>query len=129
MIRSRNTSVTSYSSYSELIRGDRRADVVPYTCFHLAPSAERSVPVTAGQLVVVAGLELSERYEFISTVTGMIDRTEGNVALDCSQLAAVDEGTLGMLVVLSRNASRRGRRLLLEMSSPRMRGDLDAAGV
>jgi anti-anti-sigma regulatory factor len=85
--------------------------------------------VTAGQLVVVAGLELGERNEFISTTTGIIDRTEGDVALDCSQLAAVDEGTLGMLAVLSRNASRRGRRLVLEMSSPRVRSDLDAAGV
>jgi anti-anti-sigma regulatory factor len=87
------------------------------------------VGVTAGQLVVVGGLELEQRREFISATTGVIARSEGKVELDCSQLEAVDEATLGMLVALSRVASRRGARLVLEMSSPRVRSDLDTAGV
>ena len=85
--------------------------------------------VTAGQLVVIGGLELEQRREFIATTTQVIDRTEGNIELDCSQLDGIDEATLGMLVVLSRVASRRGTRLVLEMFSPRVRSDLEAARV
>ncbi len=85
--------------------------------------------MTAGQLVVVGGLELDQRREFISTTTIAIGRAEGTVELDCSHLEAMDETTLGMLVALSRAASRRGTRLVLEMSSPRVRGDLEKAGV
>ena len=85
--------------------------------------------MTEGQLVVVGGLEFDQRYDFISTTTVLIARTEGNVALDCSHLVAVDGTTLGMLVALSRAASRRGTRLVLAMSSPRVRSDIDAAGV
>ena len=82
-----------------------------------------------GQLVVISGLELEQRREFIATTTQVIARAEGNIALDCSQLDAIDEATLGMLVVLSRAAGRRGARLVLEMSSPRVRRDLEAACV
>jgi anti-anti-sigma regulatory factor len=85
--------------------------------------------VTAGQLVVVGGLELDQRRDFIATTTGVIARAEGNIELDCSQLDAIDETTLGMLVVLSRTASRRGARVALDMSSPRVRSDLEKAGV
>jgi anti-anti-sigma regulatory factor len=85
--------------------------------------------MTADPVVVVGGLEFDERREFISTTTGVIARAEGNIELDCSQLDTVDEATLGMLVVLSRAAGRRGARLVLEMSSPRVRSDLEAAGV
>jgi anti-anti-sigma regulatory factor len=87
------------------------------------------VRVTTGQLVVVGGLELEQRREFIATTTGVIARAEGNIELDCSQLDAIDEATLGMLVALSRTASRRGARLVLQMSSPRARNDLETAGV
>jgi anti-anti-sigma factor len=89
----------------------------------------RSACVTADQLVVVGGLEFEERREFIATMTAVIARAEGNVELDCSQLDAIDEATLGMLVVLSRTASRRGARLVLERSSPRVRRDLETAAV
>jgi anti-anti-sigma factor len=85
--------------------------------------------VTAGQLVVVGGLEFELRREFIATTTGVIARAEGNIELDCSQLDGIDEATLGMLVVLSRTASRRGARLVLEGWSPRVRRDLETAAV
>lgn len=85
--------------------------------------------VTAGQLVVFGGLELEQRREFIAETTSAIAKAEGNVELDCSQLDAVDEATLGMLVSLSRAATRRGARLVLEKSSPRVRSDLEDAGV
>jgi anti-anti-sigma regulatory factor len=85
--------------------------------------------VTAGQLVVVDGLELNERREFIATMTAVIAQAEGNVELDCSQLGAIDGTTLGMLVVLSRAASRRGARLVLKKASPRLRSDLASASV
>jgi anti-anti-sigma regulatory factor len=85
--------------------------------------------VTAGQLVVVGGLELEQRREFIATTTGVIAKAEGNIELDCSQLEAIDEATLGMLVTLSRAAGRRGARLVLEMPCRRVRNDLETAGV
>jgi anti-anti-sigma factor len=85
--------------------------------------------VTAEQLVVLGGLELEERREFIATTTGVIAKAEGNIALDCSQLESIDAATLGMLVVLSRTAHRRGARVVLGESSARVRRDLDAAGV
>ena len=85
--------------------------------------------MTADQLVVIGGLELDQRREFMATTTGVIARAEGNVELDCSQLDAIDEATLGMLVALSRAAGRRGARLVLEMPSSRVRNDLETAGV
>jgi anti-anti-sigma factor len=88
-----------------------------------------SVRVTPGQLVVFGGLELDDRREFISATTIAIDRAEGNVALDCSQLETIDSVTLGMLVALSRAAGRRGTRLVLEAASPRVRSDVASAGV
>jgi anti-anti-sigma factor len=87
------------------------------------------VHVTAGQLVVFGGLELDQRREFISTTTIAIDRTRGNLALDCSHLETIDSVTLGMLVALSRTAKRHGTRLVLATASPRVRNDFDAAGV
>ncbi|MGH8978071.1 MAG: STAS domain-containing protein [Acidimicrobiia bacterium] len=85
--------------------------------------------MTEGQLVVTGDLEFEQRREFIATTTGVIARAEGNIELDCSQLDAIDEATLGMLVVLSRAASRRGARLVLERPSPRVRSDLETAAV
>jgi anti-anti-sigma factor len=91
--------------------------------------SRRIVRVTARQLVVLGGLELDQRREFISTTTIAIDRAEGNVALECSRLEAIDSVTLGMLVALSRTARRRGTRLVLETASLRVRSDFEAAGV
>lgn len=85
--------------------------------------------MTAGHLVVVGGLELDQRREFIDATTVAIGRAEGNVELDCSHLERIDDATLGMLVALSRAASRRGTRLVLEASSPKVRTDLETAGV
>ena len=85
--------------------------------------------MTADQVLLVGSLEFEQRREFIATATGVIARAEGNIELDCSQLDAIDEATLGMLVVLSRTAGRRGARLVLERSSPRVRGDLETAAV
>ncbi len=85
--------------------------------------------MAAEQLIVLGGLELDERREFIATTTGVIAKAEGNIELDCSQLESIDDATLGMLVVLSRTAHRRGARVLLAQPSKRVRSDLDAAGV
>ena len=85
--------------------------------------------MTAGQVVVVGGLELEQRREFIATTTQVIARAEGNIELNCSQLDRIDEATLGMLVVLSRVAGRQGARLVVESWCPRVRSDLDGARV
>jgi anti-anti-sigma regulatory factor len=84
--------------------------------------------VTA-DLVVFGGLELEARREFIATVSSVIATTEGDVHLDCSQLDALDESTLGMLVALARAAQRRGAVLVLDLSTKRTRSDLDDVGV
>jgi hypothetical protein len=42
---------------------------------------------------------------------------------------AIDEGTLGMLVMVARFAQRRGQRVVLDLTSDRVRHDLDEAGV
>ena len=89
----------------------------------------RSVSVTADQLVVIGDLDLEERREFISDVAAVIATAEGDIELDCSQLDALDESTLGMLVVVARNAQRRGARIVLNRPSIRVRSDLDDAGV
>src|SRR6476646_513762 len=89
----------------------------------------RSVRVTADQLVVIGDLELEERREFISDVAAVIAKAEGDIELDCSHLELLDESTLGMLVVVARNAQRRGARVVLNLPSKRVRDDLDDAGV
>jgi anti-anti-sigma regulatory factor len=85
------------------------------------------------RLVVLGGLDLEARREFIATASGAIDKAAGNtvgpVGLDCAQVESLDDGTLGMLVLIARQAQRRGARISLERASDRLRADLDAAGV
>ena len=85
--------------------------------------------VVTDQLVVLGGLDLEDRRLFIASVSTVIDTAHGRVELDCSQLDALDEGTLGMLVMVARNAQRRGARVELTGSCARVRHDLDEAGV
>lgn len=81
------------------------------------------------RLVVLGGLDLEARRLFIASATGEIDKVEGHIELDCSQLDALDGPTLGMLVTVARNAQRRGQRVILDMPSVRVRRELDDAGV
>ena len=85
--------------------------------------------MTTDQLVVIGDLELEARREFISDVGAAIAKAEGDIELDCSQLDSLDESTLGMLVVVVRNAQRQGTRVVLNLPSKRVRSDLDDAGV
>jgi anti-anti-sigma regulatory factor len=108
----------------------RVAQADPYTCVVFESAwASKERFVTVGHLVVVGDLGLDQRRKFIDATIDVLSRAEGDVELDCSQLDAIDDATLGMLVVLSRAASRRGARLVLTMSSPRVRGDLETAGL
>jgi ABC-type transporter Mla MlaB component len=81
------------------------------------------------RLVVLGGLDFEARRLFIASAMGEIDKVEGHIELDCSRVDALDEGTLGMLVTVARNAQRRGQRVVLDMPSVRVRRDLDDAGV
>jgi anti-anti-sigma regulatory factor len=81
------------------------------------------------RLVVVGGLDLNERREFIEAVSAAIGRGLGSIELDCSHLKALDGPTLGMLVTVARIAQHRGQRVILISSSKQMRRDLDEAGV
>jgi len=47
----------------------------------------------------------------------MIDSAQEHIELDCSQVDALDEGTLGMLVMVARNARRRRQPVVLDMPS------------
>jgi anti-anti-sigma regulatory factor len=83
------------------------------------------------RLVVVGGLDLEARRLFIASASNAIDQVEGHghVELDCAQVDTLDEGTLGMLVMVARLAQRRGQRVVLDLPSQRVRHDLDDAGV
>ena len=84
-------------------------------------------------LVLVGGLDLESRREFIATASGAIDKaagsTVGPVGLDCSGVETLDDGTLGMLVLIARQAQRKGARVTLVAASKRIRVELDTAGV
>ncbi len=84
-------------------------------------------------LVVIGGLDIEARREFIASASGAIDKAAGNtvgpVGLDCSRVEVLDDGTLGMLVLIARQAQRRGARVTLENASARLRAEMDEAGV
>ena len=86
-------------------------------------------PSVSDRLVVVGGLDLESRRLFIASASGAIDKIEGRIELDCSQIESLDGNTLGMLVTVARNAQRRGQRVVLYRASARVTSDLDAAGV
>lgn len=81
------------------------------------------------RLIVLGGLDLESRRLFIASASGAIDKIEGRIELDCSQIESLDGPTLGMLVTVARNAQRRGQRVVLHLPSERVSRDLDAAGV
>jgi anti-anti-sigma regulatory factor len=82
---------------------------------------------------VVDGLDFEARRLFIAEVGGEIDKARGasvqSVCLDCSQAESVDDGTLGMLVLIARQAQRRGTRITLVGASERFRARTDGADV
>ena len=59
------------------------------------------------RLIVLGGLDLESRRLFIASASGEIDKIEGRIELDCSQIEALDGPTLGMLVTVAR-ATRNG---------------------
>jgi anti-anti-sigma factor len=89
--------------------------------------------VMTDPLIVLGGLDLEARREFIGNASGVIDKAAGNtvdpVGLDCSNIESLDDGTLGMLVLIARQAQRRGVKVTLVEAKPRVRGELDTAGV
>ena len=89
--------------------------------------------VVPDRLVVIGGLDLEARREFIATASGVIDKAAGStigpVGLDCSRVESLDDGTLGMLVLIARQAQRKGARVTLVRASKRFRVELDEAGV
>ena len=83
-------------------------------------------------LVVVDGLDIDERSEFVSAVTAAINAAAGSgdtITLDCSKLRVLHEGTVGMLALVARSAQRRGTRVTLGGASKRVRADLQTAGI
>ena len=85
------------------------------------------------QLVVLGNLELEARREFVAEAGLAIDKaagsTVGPVCLDCSQIVSLDDATLGMLVLIARQAQRKGARITLEHASEQLRAELDTANV
>ncbi len=84
-------------------------------------------------LVVLDGLDVSARREFIATTIEAINRAAGvrarSVPLDCSQVESLDDGTLGMLVRIAREGQQRGARVTLVHASDRLRAQMEAAEV
>jgi len=111
----------------------------------LAPAAARGVSsntaeqsrawmaVVIEDLVLVDGLDLDSRDAFVSTVTAAINAAAGSsvgpIALDCSMVETLDEGTLGMLALVARGAQRRGTRVTLAHASKRVRAELQTGGI
>jgi anti-anti-sigma regulatory factor len=87
--------------------------------------------VMTDRLVVVGGLDLEARRLFVASASIAIEKVEvdGLVELDCSRVDGLDEGTLGMLVMVARLAQRHGQRVVLDLPSVHVRRDLDDAGV
>jgi anti-anti-sigma regulatory factor len=85
--------------------------------------------VVTDPMVVLSGLDVDARRLFIEIASGMIENDQAHIELDCSQVDALDEQTLGMLVTVARKAQRRGQRVVLDAASERVRRDLDDAGV
>ena len=89
--------------------------------------------VVPDHLVVLGGLDLEARRKFIAAASGVIDKaagsTVGPVGLDCSRVESLDDGTLGMLVLIARQAQRKGARVTLVRATKRVRFELDEAGV
>jgi ABC-type transporter Mla MlaB component len=85
--------------------------------------------MTSNRLVVHGGLDRAARLLFLAAASDETNAAHGLVKSDCSQIDALDEETLGMLVMVARFAKRGGQRLVLDLSSERVRRDLDAVGV
>jgi anti-anti-sigma regulatory factor len=87
----------------------------------------------AERLPVRAGLDVESRRVFIENAIDAVGRAAGSngapIDLDCSQIDALDETTLGMLVMVARAAQRRGTRVAVTHASERLRADLDGAGA
>jgi ABC-type transporter Mla MlaB component len=85
--------------------------------------------MTADRLVVHGGLDRAARRSFLAAASDELNAAHGLVELDCSQIDALDEETLGMLIMVARFAQRRGQRVVLDLPSERVRRDLNDAGV
>jgi ABC-type transporter Mla MlaB component len=81
------------------------------------------------RLVVFGGLDIEARRVLIASAAAVIGTADECIELDCSQIDVLDDPTMGMLVMIARNAQRQGLHVVLDMTSVRVRHDLDEAGV
>ena len=81
------------------------------------------------RLVVLGGLDVEARRLFAASASSAIETAKVAISLGCGLLDALDEPTLGMLVMIVRFAQRRGKSVVLDMLSARARSDLEQAGV
>ncbi len=84
-------------------------------------------------MMLACDLDWDGRRAFIETANEKIERlaTRGDThfVIDCSIPAQLDEVTIGMLVVIARQAQRRGLRVCLDMPSLKIRNDITAVGA
>ena len=85
--------------------------------------------MTSDRLVVHGGLDRAARRLFLAAASDELNAAHGLVELDRSLVDALDEETLGMLIMVGRFAQRRGQRVVLDLPSERVRRDLNDAGV
>lgn len=79
-------------------------------------------------LMLDGTLDFEERRLFVATAASEIQR-HNDVTLDCSDVSTIDDGTIGMMVVIARTAARRGGRVQL-VKVPQVLADaLEAASV
>ena len=80
-------------------------------------------------LVIESALSYSERIEFMDRARKTIASAVDVIELDCSRVDDVDEPTVGMLVLLSRNARLRGLGTILRRPTEHLLDALAGAYV
>ncbi len=81
------------------------------------------------RLVLPDRLDFTTRLEFTTNASRVIEHAHAGIEVDCSAIAVVDDSTVGMLVWLTRNASRRGLPVSLERAPAALLAALESAGV
>jgi anti-anti-sigma regulatory factor len=79
-------------------------------------------------LMLDGALDFEKRQSFVAAAAGEIARHD-NLTLDCSTVATIDDGTIGMMVTIARCAARRGGRVRLVKMPQALADALEAANV
>jgi anti-anti-sigma regulatory factor len=93
---------------------DGAVGALPCRCWYGSSHVRRRTGyVKTTRLVIDPDLGLEVRREFIAQAAEVIERADTAIEIECSSIDASDPNVLGMLVVISRRAQRRGIQVVL----------------